>query len=191
MKMSVLKLIVAGLGAFMMAAPASADRFYCDSRLVQVGDPIWRVGRVCPEPFWREDFDRPSAVDRRGRTLAWERQEVWTLNFGQRRLMRRLVFIDGELRHVESLGYGVPWTPGSRRCSPGDLARAGETTAEIFARCGEPDYRYDLSPPGPGFGYAGAHQQRERWTYDFGPRAHPRELEFRNGRLQRIERGRR
>ena len=81
------------------------------------------------------------------------------------------------------------WRPGSRRCTFHELENAGNTLAEIYARCGEPDHRYDLSPPGP-YSYAGPYasgERRERWTYDFGPRQHARELEFVNGRLQRID----
>jgi len=165
---------------------AAARGMYCEGRLVQIDDPIWQVGRACPEPFWREHYERVRGYDRFGHPLAHERIEVWTLNFGQRRLMRRLIFSNGRLTRIESLGYGVAWAPGSRRCTWQELDQAGDTVAEIYARCGEPDHRYDLTPPGL-YGYAGpTGDHRERWTYDFGPRQHPREVEFVNGRVQRI-----
>ncbi|MFU8832697.1 MAG: DUF2845 domain-containing protein [Wenzhouxiangella sp.] len=158
---------------------AEARSMYCDGRLIRIDDPIWQVGRACPEPFWREHYERVYP-------LAHERIEVWTLNFGQRRLMRRLVFSNGRLARIESLGYGVAWTPGTRRCTWQELDQAGDTVAEIYARCGEPDHRYDLTPQGF-YGYAGpTGDHRERWTYDFGPGQHAREVEFVNGRVQRI-----
>ncbi|MFW5926736.1 MAG: DUF2845 domain-containing protein, partial [Wenzhouxiangella sp.] len=89
---------------------------------------------------------------------------------------------------IDALGYGVDHPPGSRRCTPGELARAGGTIAEIYARCGEPDYRYEL-PTRDRYGYYGgpaARGRHERWTYDFGRRHHPRELLFVDGRLRGV-----
>ena len=172
---------------------AAADTLQCNRQIVRSGDPIWQVARKCPEPFWREHYDRTSAADRFGRPLELQRVEVWTLNFGQRRMMRRLVFINGRLTRIHSLGYGVDYTPGSRRCTPHELNNAGDTVAEIYARCGEPDYSYELPTPGL-YGYHGGRvesQERLSWTYDFGSRFHPRELLFIDGRLHTIRSERR
>lgn len=186
-------IILASVVMLLAAAPAQADTMYCDGRLVQVGDPIWQVGRVCPRPFWREDRDEPVARTPDGRVLGWHRVEVWTLNFGASRFMRQLVFRDGYLQRIDQLGYGVRWEPGSQRCSWRELDQAGATAAEVFARCGEPDYRYSLSPLTGFGGYAGiwaGHVQRERWVYDFADGRQARELDFIDGRLDRIQRGR-
>ena len=183
-----------GLVFLLLVAPAAAATMYCDGRLVQLGDPIWQVGRACPPPFWREDRDEPLARTRDGHVLGWQRVEVWTLNFGASRFMRQLVFKDGYLHRIDQLGYGVRWEPGTRRCSWRELDQAGSTAAEVFARCGEPDYRYSLSPLAGVGGYIGpwaGHGQRERWVYDFGDGRRARELDFLDGRLERIQRGRR
>lgn len=184
--------VVVGL-MLMMPAAVEARALYCDGRLVQVGDPIWQVGRACPEPFWREDFDEPISRDRRGHTVGWQRVESWTLNFGPNRFMRRLIFLNGTLHRIESLGYGVRWEPGTNRCNWRDLEQAGNTAAEIFARCGEPDYRYQL-PASPQFGGragpAPVYGQRERWIYDYNQGRNARELLFHNGRLQQLQRHR-
>lgn len=172
---------------------AADESLYCERQIVRKGDPIWRVSRKCPEPFWRESYERAGARDRHGHPVHFQRFEIWTLNFGQRRLMRRLVFVDGRLSRIDALGYGVDYPPGSRNCSPGDLARAGKTVAEIYARCGEPDYSYELSGRDR-FGYYGGPSdrgRRELWTYDFGSHRHPRELLFVDGRLQGISTERR
>ncbi len=171
----------------LSAAPASMIR--CDGRLVQIGDPVWQVGRTCPAPFWREEFHEAVAVDGLGHTLLWQRVEAWTINFGARRFMHRLIFVDGYLRRIDTLGYGMRWEPGSRRCSWRELEMAGQTAAEVFARCGPPDFQYDLPPlnpyrsaPWPGLG------QRQRWVYDFGGGRAVRELEFHNGHLRSVNR---
>ncbi|QOC22094.1 DUF2845 domain-containing protein [Wenzhouxiangella sp. AB-CW3] len=191
--MSMRFVLIAGLLLLPPAAWSSADSLHCGSRLVRAGDPIWQVARQCPEPFWRESYDRASGADRRGRPLAMQRVEIWTLNFGQRRFMRQLVFVDGRLSRIDSLGYGVDHRPGSRRCNPNELRNAGDTIAEVFARCGEPDYSYELPSPAH-YGYHGGRtdtRERLSWTYDFGPRQHPRELLFVDGRLHRIRSERR
>lgn len=176
-----------------VSLPAADESLYCERQIVRKGDPIWRVSRKCPKPFWRETYERAATRDRHGHPLDIHRFEIWTLNFGQRRLMRRLVFVNGRLSRIDALGYGVDYRPGSRHCSPGDLARAGETVAEIYARCGEPDYSYEL-PGRARYGYSGGpgeRGRRELWTYDFGSRRHPRELLFVDGRLQGISTERR
>lgn len=176
-----------------MAANASADSMYCSRELVRAGDPIWQVARKCPQPFWREQYDRASAADRFGRPLELQRLEVWTLNLGSKRLMRRLVFVDGRLARIHPLGYGIDYTPGTRSCTHHQLNNAGDTIAEVYARCGEPDYSYELPTPGL-YGFHGGRaepQDRRAWTYDFGTRHHPRELLFIDGRLQTIRKQRR
>lgn len=176
----------------LLFAPAIAfgvnDGFWCGQRIVQAGDRIWEVARQCPEPFWRETYERPAAVDRSGHVLGLERVEVWTLNFGANQFMRQLYFVNGRLSEVRNLGYGVEYEPGSRRCGPHDVSTAGETIAEVYARCGPPDYSYELSAP-PAHGYSGHARpldKRRIWTYQFGPRQRPRELLFVDGRLRTI-----
>lgn len=168
--------------------PAASEGFWCGQRIVKVGDPVWEVARRCPDPFWEETYDRPAAIDRHGRALGLERVEVWTLNFGPSQFMRRLEFVNGRLARVRKLGYGVEFEPGSRDCGPYELTEAGETIAEVFARCGRPDHSYEI-PAGPAYGYTGGARypgERRVWTYEFGPRQRPRELLFVDGRLRRI-----
>jgi len=164
------------------------DGFWCGQRIVQSGDRIWEVARQCPDPFWRETYQRPAAVDRHGRALGLEQVEVWTLNFGARHFMRQLHFVNGRLATVRKLGYGVEYEPGSRRCGPHELHGAGETSAEAYARCGTPDHSYEISAPAPYayHGHARHPGERRIWTYEFGPSQRPRELLFVDGRLQRI-----
>lgn len=177
---------------FLLLLPALSwaadDSFRCGQRLVRAGDPTWRVAERCPEPFWRETYDRPRGVDQQGRAFGLDRVERWTINFGASRFMRQLEFVNGRLSRVRNLGYGTEYEPGSRDCGPYDLGRAGDTIAEVFARCGRPDHSYEV-PASPAYGHYGrvGHSgRRQVWTYRFGPRQQPRELRFLNGRLRQI-----
>lgn len=185
-----LSVVLIGLAAGILPVPEAAARdLYCGSNLVRIGDPIWRVGRRCPEPFWVERWQQPLAFDRLGRPLGHHADsiEVWYLNFGPRRHMRRLTFRNGHLDRAESLRYGVEWEPGSRRCTARELETAGDTVGEIYARCGEPDFRYDFSTTiGPYYGGPWplpVGTERFLWAYDFGGGRFVRELFFIDGRL--------
>lgn len=174
------------LAALLWLGQADAS-LYCGRNLVKTGDPIYLVGRKCPEPFWTERW-QDVIYNRFGHPIppSAETVEVWYLNFGRRRMMRALTFRNGRLRHIESLDYGVAYEPGSRRCSTRELEHAGNSAGEIYARCGEPDYRYDFSSIGPWYGGPwppprGSH--REIWTYDMGGDRFARELYFVDGQL--------
>lgn len=176
----------------LFSLPAQAS-LYCGSDLVKVGDPQHRVVRACPQPFYQEPlYHHPSGHHAYGHAydhaVVMPAAEVWYLNFGSGKLMRRLVFSNGYLQRIDELGYGVGYTPGSRRCAARDLANAGSVTAEIYARCGAPDYVYaGLSVPH----YAGHYGHAQsggftRWIYAGHGGALDRELLFQQGRLLEI-----
>ncbi len=179
-------LVVTGLA---LSQPASAHSLNCSGSIIQRGDSIHQVYQRCPEPFWTERWQLPVTVGgtRRSPLYSTDTIETWYLNFGSRRLMRMLVFRNGYLERIDQLGYGVGFRPGSRQCAAQALRTAGETSGEIWARCGEPTHRYEF--PVVTGGYQGGpwssaqQQHQEIWTYEFGGRQHARELTFRNGRL--------
>lgn len=172
----------------LAAAPQLARSMYCNGQLIRTGDPVYLVARRCPQPYWVNRWIGLRIVGgtRRAPVYQSDGYEAWYLNFGPRRFMRRLVFRNGHLYRIESLGYGIAFRPGSRTCTATELANAGRTDGEIWARCGEPDHVY-VVPRSAGH-YSGpwpapSHYHREIWTYDFGPYAAPRQLTFDNGKL--------
>ena len=171
---------------FSLSAQAS---MYCGSSLVKVGDPQHRVARACPQPFYQEPlYSNHTYQHAYGTAPVFATAEVWYLNFGSGKLMRRLVFSNGRLQRIEELGYGVAYAPGSRSCAARDLANAGGLTAEIYARCGAPDYVYAGLPENHyaqhyGYARAGAFS---RWIYGGAGDALDRELLFQHGRLLEI-----
>jgi hypothetical protein len=175
------------LGLFSLSAQAS---LYCGSALVKVGDPQHRVARACPQPFYQEPlYSNPAYHHAYGTAALFAAAEVWYLNFGSSKLMRRLVFSNGYLQRIDELGYGVGFAPGSRRCSARDLANAGSMTAEIFAHCGAPDYVYAGLPDQHYAQYYG-HARAvvfSRWIYVGHGDALDRELLFQQGQLIAIK----
>jgi len=181
----------------LLSASAQAN-LHCGNRLVNRGDPQYHVAEYCPEPFWVERWEAP--LDHQyhysgpygGRAFGGVRFEAWYINFGSNKLMRRLVFRNGYLESTESLGRGVGFRPGSRRCSSRELRLAGNSAGEVYANCGTPDYIYDepvafVQQRHNGAFLNGGHfVYRTRWVYDFGSRRFDAELIFQDGRLIRI-----
>jgi hypothetical protein len=99
--------------ALAAAAPAYAS-FRCGSKLVNEGDTRGQVIAKCGEPTEvdRRTVLREPIVWVGGRAyrssigLAEVPVEFWIYNLGPSKLMRRLVFEDGKVVDIETLGYG-------------------------------------------------------------------------------------
>ncbi len=93
----------------------------CGHRLVDVGDRKAKVYLRCGDPDFRENRERyiprncndGGYVDDYGYVDSYRQQncrveiiDVWTYNLGTRKFMRELVFVNGVLKEINSLGYG-------------------------------------------------------------------------------------
>ncbi len=110
-------------------APASAGGMRCGNKLVSVGDSLYDVRAACGEPAATERRVEYRTVRRRVRVpcfqerdphsgkdrLVCEREEshtvevvldVWTYDFGKRRLIHHALFEQGQLVNVTTGGYG-------------------------------------------------------------------------------------
>lgn len=124
----------------LLALPLSAQAVRCGSKLVKVGDPASRLQRYCPEPFWIERWSAPALSDNSFAGLQLtDGLEAWYINFGTRKLVRRLLVRNGILVGEQTLGYGFARAPEKRDCSGIDLDRAGTTLVDLYRRCGPPD----------------------------------------------------
>lgn len=183
----------------MLLFSGNAMALRCGQRIVHTGDTITRVARYCPEPFW---VDRYSSSHFEHSYYGFAnniigQREDWYLNFGPRKLMRRLTFLNGYLQTEETLEYGFSSIPHSSNCTGYELANAGNTLAEIYAHCGPPDYEYSYPVTGypyhrgPTSGISGppATFLHHVWTY-IPRRGRERVLHFESGRLLSIEQGR-
>ena len=90
----------------VFSAPAAfADNFRCpNGAIVSTGDRIAEVYVKCDPPSFR-DTRTESESGYRGATILVNVEE-WTYNEGPHRLMHLLVFYNGILREVRSLGFG-------------------------------------------------------------------------------------
>lgn len=168
---------------------AEAGSMRCDGRLVSVGDRRFDAIAACGEP----DLRVPVRLEVVGSYPLFPLEEIWYYNFGPHRLIKRLRLRRDRITAIESGNYGFhPEYPGS--CRPEDL-RTDMTSLEVLARCGEPHDlehrpRYRSHVPRI-FDPYGTVVLEEQWVYDFGPQRFYRVLTVIDGRVARIEIGRR
>ena len=180
-----------GLLAALWLQPAEALR--CGRNLVKEGDPVSRAVRYCPEPFWVERWEAPGPLPVPGGfgyqpyPVVTDAFEAWYINFGPRKLMRRLLFRNGYLQQEQTLDYGFSRLPVND-CSALDLEQAGDTIGSVYAHCGPPDHEYSyphtINTGRPGTLGQAITVYRYVWTY-YPRNGLPRELHFQEGQLVR------
>jgi len=89
----------------ILSSTALADTFRCpNGALVSTGDRLAEVYVKCDPPTFR-DTRTDSEAGRRGATILVNVEE-WTYNEGPHRLMHLLIFYNGILSEIRTLGYG-------------------------------------------------------------------------------------
>lgn len=90
---------------FGFAAAAQADNFRCpNGAIVSTGDSMSQVYIECDPPSFKNTRTE-SESGYRGATILINVEE-WTYNEGPHRLVHLLVFRNGILTEVQTLGYG-------------------------------------------------------------------------------------
>jgi hypothetical protein len=89
----------------ILSSTAQADTFRCpNGSLVSTGDRLAEVYVKCDPPTFR-DTRTDSEAGRRGATILVNVEE-WTYNEGPNRLMHLLIFYNGILSEIRTLGFG-------------------------------------------------------------------------------------
>ncbi len=129
------------LVAALLLVSGSAAAMRCSGRIVDTGDYAVQVRERCGEPYWVSEFSTILVYGAYGPVEQRAVQEVqdWYYNFGSSRLVQRLVFVDGRLHRIDSLGYGRARI--GTDC--GEIAfLRGTREGELVLRCGLPLARY-------------------------------------------------
>ena len=164
------------------AAPgAAADGMRCGSDLISTGDWPVEVREVCGEPDYIAIYPQQVLA---GFGLVREVQH-WYYNRGSNEFIRRLVFRDGELRRIDSLGYGFN---RSSSCSAREI-QEGMSEFELLQLCGEPEERrVDWRVYRSGIHHATNVKPVAEWLYNFGDTRFRRVVRLEDGNVRSVER---
>lgn len=158
----------------------------CGSALVSEGDWPLEVEERCGAPDYVAEY--PTATIPGLGVVQTE--EHWYYNRGPRQFVQRLVFRNGKLSGVESLGYGFHPSDNAR-CSSRGLRQA-TNEYELLARCGEPasknvEWRF------PGQRRHSHHWQTsqpvlvQEWLYDLSRNQFRQVVTLHNGKVTSVE----
>ena len=90
--------VVPGLG--------NAQSVVCAGKIINEGVTKAEVAAACGAPTQVGRDAHDPAIGAANAPDSDEGTEVWTYNFGPRKLMQRIWFDDGRVKLVESLGFG-------------------------------------------------------------------------------------
>jgi len=183
-------LLHALLAIVLLVAAGDALALRCGSRLVDTGDYDFQVRERCGEPYWISDDSALLITGAYGPVVQRAVQQVqdWYYNFGPGTLVQRLVFVDGRLQRIDTLGYGR----ASIGNDCGDIAfLRGTREGELVLRCGPPaarTLRYRDSAYYTPYGYAYTQPSRyEEWRYPKPDSRDTRLVIMVEGRIERVE----
>lgn len=205
-----LPLLALALVAFGASRPATVradDSFRCEGGIVSVGDHKIDLLGKCGEPALAEPRVEERVFQQGEERHRWRRRisltvERWTYNFGPQRFLQFVTLEAGKIVAIVGGGYGYP-LPRPAKAEPVPRAgcdhaslRVGASTFDVATACGEPalkEVRVEASLEVFDGETEVVQAQKavnvEIWTYDFGPSAFVRFLEFVDGTLTRIELG--
>ena len=95
----------------LLATPATAATLRCGAAIVSDGDPMAVVASKCGEPQSKSTRTErtpatPNADRNNPREMIVKTIDTWIYNFGPGKFMQQVVFVNGVLTEVTSLGYG-------------------------------------------------------------------------------------
>lgn len=153
----IMKYLIFFICIFFLLLPENAFSLRCGSDLVSRGDRKIEVIKKCGEPdfieTWEEEttihvkglkegINRDRIIDRThgfsGFTLS--HVEEWTYNFGPRRFIQFLTFVNGKLLRIEGgpRGFYGEVISGSYKKRCGQLVEDGDRKIEVIKKCGDP-----------------------------------------------------
>lgn len=100
-------------GLACLSEPVWAWSLRCGSGIVSQGDPVFALRQRCGEPAQVEHFENKTPIERYDPLndrfiLQYQSDpyEIWTYNFGPRRLINRVTIRNGLVERIDTGGYG-------------------------------------------------------------------------------------
>lgn len=190
-----MKKLLLGLLFLVLPAPAFADAFSCNGKVVSTGDRKADVLMKCGEPAGKDSREEVivERIDEDTKRKVTVVIDEWTYNLGSESLIRILTFRDGALTDVRTTGYGsTELKKPEPRCDDRYPAR-GSTKAEVLLLCGEPtgkdSHKEELVESIDADTKKKTTITIDEWTYNYGPGRFTRIFQFENNQLVDIRTG--
>ncbi len=164
----------------------------CKGWLAVTGDTEEVVAGRCGEAMFKEQrvvkqdiTDRSGTSSRTTTTV-----DEWAFDFGPDELMQAYRFENGKLAEIVNLGYGKLPDATDDTCRNGELLAVGDTSLEVFLKCGEPIAK-ELQANKVVKTISGGETRRTtvpvvEWTYRYGPDLPGYTLTIENGTVTEI-----
>ena len=168
--------------ALVALAQTSHGALRCGSSLVSEDAWPLEVKESCGPPDYVAEYPTASIP---GLGVV-QTEEHWYYNRGPQRFIRRVIFRNGKLARVDTLGYGFHVSE-SPSCDQSTLRHA-QTEYELIARCGEPaSKRVEWQAPS-NHRHSGTWQTLQpvfvqEWLYDFPRNQFRQVVTLRNGQV--------
>lgn len=175
----------AWVAALSLPFAGTAHAAACNDEIV-MGQPMEDVARICPQPTLKDHRD---LWEERWEGKKYSRStkvyDEWVFDTGQQEFMQSLVFWNGKLSEIRSLGYGSMRDPMMPDCRNGEGLMTGDTMVDAYLKCGEPLAR-EKRENNVVVSVDGEITTRSsvsvvEWTYRYGPTLPGYTLRFENG----------
>lgn len=173
---------------------ASASNFYCNNKIISVGDVKYDVLMKC-NPDFTDAFESEliQKTDRTGWLKTKVRREIFLYNFGPNAFVRIVIFENDRVIEIKTGDYGCAENDIGGFSGDDTKIKPGMTSMEVSLRWGSPSYRSDKQEERvvrlASGGFMKTVISISEWIYNLGPSRFSRILIFENGELSEIRNG--
>lgn len=182
--------VVAGAAAATLLWAAGAGAAGCSEEIF-IGEPISEVAKICPFPTLKDHRDLwEEVVEGKKQSRRNMVYEEWVFDTGAQEFIQSLVFQDGKLSEIRTLGYGSLRDPMMPDCRNGEGLAVGDSMVDAYLKCGEP-LAVEKRPELVTESVEGEVIRRNsvavvEWTYRYGPNVPGYTMRFENGKATGI-----
>lgn len=177
--------VLLGAAAACFSFAVNAGAAACKEDIF-IGQPMTEVAKSCPFPtlkdhrdLWEEELE--GKTKQRRATV----YDEWTFDTGAQEFMQSLIFLNGKLAEIRTLGYGSLRDPMMPDCRNGETLAVGDTMVDAYLKCGEPlateKQKEKIKVTVEGEITRRSSIAVVEWTYRYGPDRPGYTIRFENG----------
>lgn len=182
-------LVVAGT---VLLGTGTALGLPCSGQSFSMAETKEEVAAKCGEAMYKEQRHvREEEITGKGpRRATTTCIDEWAYNFGPDEQMQSFRFENGRLVEIRNIGYGRRQDDMDDTCRNGELLAVGDSSLEVFLKCGEPIAKEILTDKTVESASGGTKRRTTvavvEWTYRYGPETPGYTLRIENGQVTDI-----